>query len=157
MQGLNQTQTPGEEPQGRIKVPSWCFNGEMSGFYAADVPCIVDRVPGRVVLLNAIVAPTKWMAINALPTDVGNAIAILRAAKEIVSYIGHPATAQLLSQLVGREIPLNRGEYVPQHMDLAVVVRLRKRLQSPGDVANVSITDLDFLLLRYYDVEGGGS
>ena len=138
-----------------VRVPSWCFNGEMSGFYAADVPCIVDRVPDRVILLNAVVAPTTWMAINALPSDAQNAINVIKQAREIVSYIGHQATAQLLSQLTGREIPVNRGEYTPSHMDLAVVVRLRKRLASPGDVANITINDLDFLLLRYYDVEGG--
>jgi len=62
------------------------------------------------------------------------------------SYIGHPATAQLLSQLIGQEIPVNRGEAKLMPGDTILVVVLNKRVQ--GDVQQISVNDLRFFLVE---------
>jgi len=82
----------------------------------------------RVVLLNAFVIPKKPMVIVTMPTNVENVKLIVQKAKSLESYIGHEATAQLLSQLLSTSIPVNRAEYEPRVGDIAIVVRLKKRL-----------------------------
>ncbi len=107
---------------------------------------------GKVILLNAIVAPPKkeypwFMLYYTIEPEV--AICILKNAKTVESYIGHEATAQVLSTLSGREIPANRAMYTPKYDDFAIVVRLKKRLEKPEDVKNVSLSDFEFAVLWY--------
>jgi hypothetical protein len=75
---------------------------------------------------------------------------IVKKAEKVESYIGHEATAKLLSQLFGREIPVSRAMYTPKNCDMAITVRLKKRLEKPEDVKNVTVNDVEFLLVRYY-------
>ena len=137
----NQTQVQ------EVKVPAWYYSVDPSGFYSGWFVAY-GPLPERVVLLNAMVPANEMMAAM-MKTDLQNAVNIIKQAKEVVSYIGHKSTAELLARLSGREIPVNRGEYVPQSGDLAIVVRLTKRLQSPGDV-EVKPEDLEFWLIRYH-------
>jgi hypothetical protein len=105
----------------------------------------------KVILLNALVPVSDKPAIVAsVPTTVENAKELVRRAKVIESYIGHEATAKLLTQLFGVEIPVSRAMYTPRNKDLAVVVRLKKRLEKPEDVKNVKPEDIELLLVKYY-------
>ena len=132
------------------KVPIWCYSVDPSGFYAGWDVCIGNEkdIPDKVILLNALV-PGNEMMIAIMKTDVENVVNIIMNAKEIISFIGHKSTADLLSKLTGRQITVNRGEYMPQSGDLVIIVRLTKRLQSPGDV-EVKPEDLEFYLARYH-------
>jgi hypothetical protein len=107
----------------------------------------------RVVLLNAFVPPKRPMVIVTLPTNLENVKAIVRFAMEhkitIESYIGHEATALLLSQLLSINVPVNRAEYIPFTGDIAVVARLKRRLQSPTDIKDISPDDLEFHVVNY--------
>jgi hypothetical protein len=110
-----------------------------------------DKVVKKVILLNALVPnPTESTIIISLPITVEEAKEIVRRANIVESYIGHEATAKLLSLLFEREIPLNRAVYIPEKYDLAIVARLKKRLEKPEDVKNVKPEDIEFLLVRYY-------
>ena len=71
--------------------------------------------------------------------------------KEILSFIGHEATAKLLSQLLLSEVPTNRTMYDPRPGDIAIVVRLKKRLEKPEDVKNVTVNDIEFILVEYHE------
>jgi hypothetical protein len=105
----------------------------------------------RIILLNALVPVSDKPAIVAsIPTTIENIKELVRRAQKIESYIGHEATAKLLTQLFGVEIPVSRAMYVPQNWDLAVVVRLKKRLEKPEDVKTVKPEDIEFLLVKYY-------
>jgi hypothetical protein len=105
----------------------------------------------KVVLLNALVPVSdKPAIIISVPTTVENTKELARRAKVVESYIGHESTAKLLTMLLGREIPVNRGMYTPENKDLAVVVRLKKRLEKPEDIKNVKPEDIEFLLVKYY-------
>ena len=106
----------------------------------------------RLVLLNAVVPPRKPMLITVAPVsieDVKRILAVAKTAVPIESYIGHESTAQLLSQLLSVNIPVNRAEYSPEVGDLAVVVRLKRRLPAPQDVKNITVEDLEFYVVNY--------
>jgi len=105
----------------------------------------------RLILLNAPVLPRRAMVIVSEPTTIENVRALVRVAEKIYSYIGHESTAQLLTQLLEREVPVNRGEYEPAKGDIAVVVRLKRRLQSPQDLKEVKPEDLEFHIISYED------
>jgi sporulation protein YlmC with PRC-barrel domain len=89
------------------------------------------------------------MVIVTLPTNIENVKAIVQRAESVESYIGHEATAKLLTELLGREVPMNRSEYVPEVGDIAIVVRLKRRLATPQDVKDVKVEDLEFHIVNY--------
>lgn len=60
------------------------------------------------------------------PLDAAQARAL--ATHGFVSAIGHAASAQLLGELLGREIPVARIRAELQPGDLAIVLRLKQRL-----------------------------
>jgi hypothetical protein len=127
----------------------WGCGGQYYRF--EDINSVLGE-KGKVILLNAVVAPPKkefpwFMLYYTIEPEV--AVCILKNAKEIESYIGHEATAQVLSTLSGREIPTNRAMYTPKYDDFAIVVRLKKRLEKPEDVKNVSLSDFEFAVLWY--------
>jgi len=137
-----------EKPRIPVAIP-WAW-GEG---YCSDIfiefhqPKKIDRL----ILLNAMVLPKKPMVMTSAPTDLENVKALVRISGKIESYIGHPATAQLLSQLLGVDIPVNRGEYSPEVGDVAVIARLRRRLEKPEDVQSVKLEDIEFYIVSYED------
>lgn len=137
-----------------VDIKLLCWSVDPSGFYAGYIPCFVDlaRRGGldKLVLLNAMVPGDKFVMYS-YRISIDDAVKLIQLAKKIESYIGHKSTAELLSKLSGREIQVNRGEYQPSDMDVALIARLRKRQQTPGDVA-VAPDDLElleFFLVNY--------
>ncbi|MDW7974899.1 MAG: hypothetical protein RMI00_06540 [Sulfolobales archaeon] len=59
------------------------------------------------------------------------------------SYVGHPATAELVG------VPVNRGEYIPADGDIAYVIRLKHRQPVPGGDKEVVPEELEVLEVRY--------
>jgi len=116
---------------------------------------LVEVVPieratvNRVVLLNAVVPPKKPTVISIAPLSAEGAKKIVMKAKAVESYIGHEATAKLLSELFSTSVPVNRAEYTPVVGDIAIVVRLKKRLQAPQDLKSVTLDDLEFYVVNY--------
>jgi hypothetical protein len=105
----------------------------------------------KVVLLNALVTSSRTpLTLKTKPVSIEEVKAII-ANKEIISYIGHEATAQLLSLIFNRTVPTNRSMYDPRPGDLAVVVKLRKRLEKPEDVKNLTVNDIEFILVEYHE------
>ncbi len=64
------------------------------------------------------------------------------------SAIGHKATAKLLSQILGVEIPANRITIYMEVGDEALVARLKTRNPQLGEVKEFSPEDLEFGVLR---------
>jgi hypothetical protein len=105
----------------------------------------------KIVLLNALVPVSDKPAILiSTPIDLEEVRRIVQRAEVIESYIGHESTARVLSELLSVNIPMNRGMYVPSNEDLAIIARLKRRLEKPEDVKSVKPEDLEFLLVRYY-------
>jgi hypothetical protein len=104
----------------------------------------------KIVFLNAVITSNKMpLTLKTRPVTLEKVREIVKN-REIESYIGHEATAFLLSQLLSREISVNRAMYEPQISDVAIVVRLKRRLEKPEDVKNVKPEDLEFILVEYY-------
>jgi hypothetical protein len=136
-----------------IYLDSGCPSGDGYSCYIfiSKYPLKEKDIVEKIVLLNALVPVSDKPAIViSIPINVDEARELIKRTEKIESYIGHEATAKLLSQLFGREIPMNRAMYIPKNGDLAIVVRLKKRLEKPEDVKNVKPEDIEFLLVRYY-------
>ena len=104
----------------------------------------------KLVLLNALVTnPYMPMLLKTRPATIDEVRELLRG-KSIESYIGHEATARVLSQLLEADVSVSRAMYKPLPGDTAVVVKLKKRLEKPEDVKNVSVDDLEFIIVEYY-------
>ena len=105
----------------------------------------------RIIFLNALVTSSKKpMTLKTRPVSL-DIVRELIKEKEIESFIGHEATANLLSSLLNRTVPTNRAMYDPKVDDVAIIVRLKKRLEKPEDVKNVSENDIEFILVEYYE------
>jgi hypothetical protein len=104
----------------------------------------------KLVLLNALVTnPYIPMLLKTRPASIDEVKELMRG-KSIESYIGHEATARVLSHLLEADVPVSRAMYKPLPGDIAVVARLKKRLEKPEDIKNVSIDDLEFIIVEYY-------
>ena len=104
---------------------------------------------GKVVLLNALVTSSRVpMTLRTKPMSIEEARDMV-SAREIVSFIGHEATAQILTALFNVPVPVNRGMYDPKPNEVAIVVRLKKRLEKPDDVKDVKPEDIEFILVEY--------
>ena len=103
------------------------------------------------MLLNALVTSSKIpLTLKTKPASLEEVKRLIEN-KEIVSFIGHEATAQLLTSLLSVSIPTNRGMYDPQPSDVAIVTRLKKRLEKPEDVKTVTPNDVEFILVEYHE------
>jgi hypothetical protein len=104
---------------------------------------------GKVMLLNALITSSRVpMILRTRPMSVEE-VRELISTREVVSYIGHEATAQLLTTIFNVSVPTNRGIYDPKPGEIAIVVRLKKRLEKPDDVKNVKPEDIEFILVEY--------
>jgi hypothetical protein len=105
----------------------------------------------KIIFLNALVTSSRTpMTLRTSPVSLEEVRELVKG-REIVSYIGHEATASLLTRLLGVSVPMNRSMYDPRPGDIAVVVRLKKRLEKPEDVQNVSESDVEFILVEYHE------
>ena len=71
---------------------------------------------------------------TAIPTEFARKVALERG---VVSYIGYSSTAQLLPDLFGVHIAVNRERYRQQPGDIALVIRI---LMSRDDVRGSELT-----------------
>ena len=136
-----------------IYLDSGCPSGDGYSCNIFIVKLLLEEkdIVEKVILLNALVPnSTEPTIMISVPITVEEAKELVRRAKKIESYIGHEATAKLLTMMFEREIQMSRAMYVPQNNDLAIIVRLKKRLEKPEDVKNVTEKDIELLLVRYY-------
>jgi hypothetical protein len=151
---MSQPKSPKPKPEEVVGVvpelTTWLWGGPPSECMEAIELLSLSRVKlEKVILLNAFVLPKKPMVVITMPTNLENVKLIVQKAKVLESYIGHEATAQLLSQLLSTSVPVNRGEYEPKVGEIAIVVRLKKRLATPHDVKDIKLEDLEFHAVNY--------
>lgn len=88
----------------------------------------------RVILMNSPVATVPG-TYEFAPTTAEVVLDFLTGGNEVLSYIGHPATAEVMSVLLGVPIESNRGMYQHEVGDVVVIFRMLKRLPE-GAVLN---------------------
>jgi hypothetical protein len=127
------------------------FYGGWSAAWATEQVLLHDvlrSVKDRpLYLLNAIVPMEGLMFVTRV--DLPLVAEILKRVQNIKSFIGHEATAKLLSEISGREIAYNRGMYQPARGDVAMVARLKTRVA--GDIKEIRPEDLEYLIVWYLE------
>ena len=109
---------------------------------------------GKVILLNSLVTSNRMpLTIKTIPVTL-DFVKYFIKDKDVVSYIGHEATAALLTQLLGKPISSNRNMYEPKPKEMAIVVKLKKCLEKPEDLKEVQEGDIEFLLVDYEEYQG---
>jgi hypothetical protein len=136
-----------------IMLDSGCPSGDGYSCNVFIARYKLDKNIDKAVLLNALVPSTTPTIMITMLMSIEEAKELVRKAQSVESYIGHEATARLLSQVFEREIPVNRAMYMPRNKDIAIVVRLKKRLEKPDDIKNITENDVEFLLVRYYNAD----
>lgn len=95
-------------------------------------------IPPRGTAGLLVSGPFSWAEVEPL-------VRRLQGRPDVISAIGHPATAELLG------VPVSRGEVHPGPGDAALVVRLKRRAAAPGEDVQAldPDRDLEFRLVRY--------
>ena len=88
----------------------------------------------RLVLLNAPVL-TSYGMFEFTRISVEQAKEIIAEAETVESAIGHAATAEIMSELLGFKVEARRIEFFQTTEDAALVFRLKKRI-GEGQVLN---------------------
>lgn len=99
------------------------------------------------ILNTAIATAPGDYEIRALPLCEARALVI--AAPSILSAVGHQATAQVLTELLRREIPVNRIQFAQASGQSALVLKLRGRIPEGVvlDVASMEQIGYDLWLM----------
>jgi hypothetical protein len=77
-------------------------------------------------LLNTTIATTDGI-FQVKTIDPETAKNLVKSSVELDSAIGHESTAQIMSELLGVEIPMNRQQFVQQPGQQALVFKLKGR------------------------------
>ena len=82
----------------------------------------------RIILLNSPVV-TGWGVYSWLPISITTAQRLIRDAKEVISAVGHEATAKIMTELLDFPVQVNRVRVtMPEDGDMAIVFRLLDRI-----------------------------
>jgi len=94
---------------------------------------------GRLVILNTSIL-TAYGKYDYRPISLESVKLLLSEAtadgKEILSAVGHEATANVFSELTGYKIEMNRIQYAQKYRDVCIVLKLKGRPQE-GKVLTV--------------------
>ena len=100
--------------------------------------------------------PRRYVLNSAVLTAPGRYEYVLIRAEEakkwlesgaFISALGHPETAKAISSAFGVEIPVSRAHITMECGDEALIIRLKARAPTTGEVA-VKLEDLEFGILR---------
>jgi len=107
-------------------------------------------------LLNAAVMPAAtgiYTSSTITKEAFANEVKAAMNTKCLVSYIGYPETAKLLTELCGVEIPINRTETILKDRDIILIAKLIYRVKQPGQKGQVAPTldDFEFRKVTYIE------
>lgn len=98
----------------------------------------------KLYLLNSSIL-TSYGVYNYKEVDLEKISKMLHE-EEIISAIGHQATAEILSELLGIQIPFNRINVSMETGDKAIVFKLKQRLEENKTLTKEEMKDLDYEL-----------
>ena len=102
----------------------------------------------KITLLNTSIL-TNYGTFNFEPISLVKAKDLVKNA-EIISAIGHTATADILSELLEIEVKANRIEFVQTVTDVALIFKLKTRIPEGKILNRAEIEEIgyDFGILR---------
>ena len=79
------------------------------------------------------------------------------ATGDLQSYIGYPATADLIRQLTGVTVEVSRGQAELTKGDVMLIVKLVHRVQDPSNISTYqpSLDDLEFFICHWHPLTEG--
>lgn len=102
----------------------------------------------EIVVLSTTLGFTGFVAI-AYPLDFIEALQLIEQAKVIHCHHGHQPTLDVVNKLTGKKLVANRTPYTPKDGDIALAIKLNKRLGKFGVEVKPHLCDLDFALVFY--------
>ena len=108
----------------------------------------------RLLIMNsAVILKDGMYSAKTLTVDEAREVVqdALKNGREILSFVGYPETAELLSKLLGIEVAVNREETQYKEGDVILVGKLRYRVKNPSEKGSIKPTadDMVFMLVRY--------
>lgn len=108
----------------------------------------------RIALLNTSII-TSFGRFDYMPTTL-QAVKdlLLNHPTDILSAIGHKATAEILSELLATDIPMNRIDYKQEIDDIAIVFKLNRRVEEGRILSREDIEDIGYSFAILTKTEG---
>ena len=94
-------------------------------------------------------SPTKEVLLRIKEIDVAMASEMLRS-RQFISAVGHESTSQLMTRLLGVEVPFNRVPIKLQKKDRLIVFQLLTRLEEGKVLSDEELRKLPY---KFYVVE----
>jgi len=106
----------------------------------------------KIAILSAAIQPVDGLQRRSSLT-IEQAKELLNDA-EVVSYVGHPATAQYIKLALGVDVETTRGQYAPKVGDIAIAVTAKERLPE-GSILTLEEMQgkFNFIILEQIEVE----
>jgi hypothetical protein len=109
----------------------------------------------RKVLMNSAMIPSEGIY-SALRVSKENFAKVFHKMEgSVISHIGYPQTAEILSQVLGIPVHVSRAATFLQYDDVMFVIKLQYRLQNPHEKAEKihgnSINDYEFWIIEYFE------
>jgi hypothetical protein len=104
-------------------------------------------------LLNSMIVPVDFSALNVAtitmrkiqPDEVRKLL-----SDGFISAVGHPGTAQLLTELLGIQVPVNRVAVQLKSDDIGIHFVLRERLPEGKVLSKEELAKLDYYFVASY-------
>jgi hypothetical protein len=97
----------------------------------------------KIVLLNTSIL-TAFGSFEYRPASLEEIKNIVHSADEVVSAIGHQSTADILSELLERDVPVNRILYQQQPGEVAAVFKLNGRPEEGKILSREEIEEIGY-------------
>lgn len=94
------------------------------------------------ILNTAIVTTDGTYAIHTITLE--EAKELVAAAPGLDSAVGHPSTAEILTELLGVEVPLNRQQFAQQPGQKALVFKLDGRPKEGMELSRQQLEEIGF-------------
>ena len=105
----------------------------------------------KIAILSAAIQPVDGLQ-RRLTVSVEEAKALLQDCTEIVSYVGHPATAAYIKLALDINVETTRGQYAPVVGDIAIAVTAKERLPE-GSILSLEEMEGKFNLIILEQIE----
>ena len=69
-------------------------------------------------------------------------------AGEFISYVGHPSTCEIMSSLLGVEVPMNRSQFTQGAGQTALVFKLNGRPEPGAELSREDLERIGFSFMR---------
>jgi hypothetical protein len=102
-----------------------------------------SKIGGRVALLNTSIL-TCYGTFSYVPASLEEVRGLVGNASEILSAVGHESTAQILTDLLEVEVPVNRIQYRQKGEDVAVVFKLKGRPEEGKILTRAEIEEIGY-------------